>query len=247
MTNRSWSSWFSHYGAALFASLAIVAQSAYIVWEDWQSTRTEAEVSVLNTARMLAADLDISFDQVDAWLQAVGQRHLQTRPSDTEDVRRFQEQLKREVTLHPLIARLAISDEWGRVLFNTGSDQHLDMADRNFFQRAQAGEAGPIFSEPLESRFTGEWVVIMARRLEDAAGHFTGVVLAAMPIAAIGRNFKDVDLGSKGVINLRLSNLAQIVRWPALSGPDQGPGNKNISQTVGDLLRQFPEIGRAHV
>jgi len=38
MTNRSWSSWFSHYGAALFASLAIVAQSAYIVWEDWQST-----------------------------------------------------------------------------------------------------------------------------------------------------------------------------------------------------------------
>jgi len=241
MQDRSRSSWLSHYGAALFASLAIVAQSAYIVWYEWQAARKEAEVAVLNTARLLSANLDSSFDQIDAWLQAVGQRHLQARPSDAEDVRRFQRQLKREVTLYPLIDHLAISDAQGRVLFNTGADQHLDIADRDYFQRALAGEAGSIFSEPLESRLTGEWVIVMARRLEDAAGHFNGIVLAALPIDAIGGNFKDVDLGSKGVINLRLTNLAQVVRWPTLSGPDQGPGNKNISQTVGDLLRKFPD------
>ena len=241
MNDRSWSSWLSHYGAALFASLAIVAQSAYIVWHEWQTARNDAEVAVLNTARMLAADLDISFQQVEAWLQAVGQRHVQTRPFDAEDVRRFQEQVKHEVTQHPLIAHLAISDAHGRVLFNTATDQPLEIADRDYFQHAQAGESGAIFTEPLESRVNGQWVVIIARRLEDAAGQFNGVVLAAMPIAAIGRNFKDVDLGSKGVINLRLTNLAQIVRWPALSGPNQGPGNKNISQTVGELLRKFPD------
>ena len=241
MNDRSWSSWLSHYGAAVFASLAIVAQSVYIVWEDWQAARTEAEVSVLNTARMLAADLDRSFDQIDAWLRAVGERQAQTRPSDAEDVRRFQEQLKREVKLQPLIARLGISDAQGRVFFNTGTDQPLDIADRDSFQRARAGESGPIFSDPLHSPVTGEWVVVMARRLEDAAGHFTGVVQAALPIEAIGRNFQDVDLGTQGVINLRLANLAQVVRWPALSGPDQGPGNQNISQTVLDLLRKFPD------
>jgi len=231
----------SLYVAAALASLAILALFVAILWKEWRTAYTNAEVSVLNTARLLADQVDHEFHEVDAWLQGIGQRHLLARSLGEEDIRRFHEQLRQAVTLHPFANYLAISDDQGRVIFSTGTDQPLDLRDRDYFRRARDGEAGLLFSAPLPSPVTGEGALLLARSLEDDKGHFSGLVLAILPIEGLGKSFDEVDLGPRGVIDLRAADLTQIKRWPALSGPDQALGNNQVPHALSDLLQESPD------
>jgi hypothetical protein len=85
--------WLTPYAAAL----ALFARSAMITRGEWQTAHTNADVSVLNTAKVLAEKVSNSFDQVDAWLRSVGQRHLETLSLGEADSQRLRDQLRREV------------------------------------------------------------------------------------------------------------------------------------------------------
>jgi predicted negative regulator of RcsB-dependent stress response len=67
--------------SAWLAALVIFALSGFIAWQDWRDDRTKAEISVLNTAQVLADQTENLFDQINALLNSVGDRYATLRES----------------------------------------------------------------------------------------------------------------------------------------------------------------------
>jgi len=231
---------------AWLASLAIFALSTFIVWKQQQESRELAESSVLNTARILANQVEGSFAQADALLVSVGERYRSAARKGPAEVEKLGQEILHELPYYPLVARVGTTDPKGIVVFNTGFQngevsQQIDLSQRNYFVRAQAGEDRLFFEGPLKTRINPEWALVLARRMTDANGNFQGVVFAILPAGTIGRSFSQIDLGASGVINLRTLDLAQVVRHPALPGSEQDTGNRNVSKTIRQLIEASPQ------
>ena len=233
-----------YYGAALLAALAFCMLSGFIVWKDWERAHAAAGTSVLNTAKILASEVENSFAQVDALLMSVGQRYLGAERLGAGALDRFRTEVGQEVHHYPLVDRVGVTGPEGMTVFNSAvayDPAHpIDLSDRDYFTRAESGETGLLFSGPLQAKLTGEWSLVLVRRLAGPADDFRGLVFGVVPVAAVGRYFATVDLGPTGIINLRTADLAQVVRHPALSGTNSGIGNRNVSQTIRDMIREVP-------
>ena len=191
MSSKRWS---SYYLLAGLITTAIVLLSIFLVWKQRQEGRIMAEVSVTNTASVLASQVEYSFDQTNALLVDVGQRYADAKRRGTTEIGRVFDEVRREVQNYPLVSRVDIVDDHGTNFLTTGlyaqTDQHLDLSNRDYFKRAHAGVKGLIFSDPLLSSLTKEWSIILARRIETDNGEFIGVVLAVVPVQTIGKTFE---------------------------------------------------------
>jgi PAS domain S-box-containing protein len=234
----------AYYLIACLGAAAIVMLSGVLVWTQRQDAYTMAEVSAANAAAVLATQVENSLDQANALLISVGQRYAGAASAGPAQVRQLVAQVRREVPDYPLVSRVGVIDARGMEFLNTGVASRfgrgLTVKDRDYFRRASAGAKGLLFEGPLQSRLTGEWTLILARRIESEHGDFLGVVFCAIPTRAIGESFARVALGPGGIVNLRTADLAQVVRYPALAGAQRDVGNRNVSQTMRDLMLARP-------
>jgi hypothetical protein len=236
--------WNFYYIAAGIATAAIVFLSSFVAWTQRQERYSQAEASVVNHAAALAIQVEDSFDQVNALLISVAIRYADSRLKTASEIKHFTRQVMREVPAYTVVSRLGIADERGTVVFNTGFDakspRSVSIADRGYFQRARDGEKGMQFEGPVQARLDKEWSLVLARRIESERGEFIGVAFVVVPVQRLGKVFSQISLGSSGSVNLRTLDLAQVFRYPDLSGTNQGIGNRNVSQTIQDLMRTKP-------
>ncbi|NVO04690.1 MAG: PAS domain S-box protein, partial [Rhodoferax sp.] len=234
----------SYYVVVGLATAAIMALSGFLVWKQRAEGYAMAEVSVANTADVLAIQVDNSLDQANALLDSVGRRYLTAQQRGALEVEHLVQQVRSEVPNYPLISRVGITNELGISSINTGYGsapvQYLNLSDRDYFQRARAGDKGLIYSGPLMARLTGEWSLVLARRIESPSGVFMGVVYATLPVQTIGKSFAQLGLGPGGVVNLRTADLAQVARYPELSGAERDVGNRSVSSAIRELMRAQP-------
>ena len=236
--------WNFYYIAAGIATAAIVFLSSFVAWTQRQERYSQAEASVVNHATALAIQVEDSFDQVNALLISVAIRYADSRLKTATEIKHFTQQVIKEVPAYAVVSRLGIADERGTVVFNTGFDANsprsFSIADRDYFQRARDGEKRMQFEGPVQARLDKEWSLVLARRIESERGEFIGVAFVIVPVQRLGKVFSQISLGSSGSVNLRTLDLAQVVRYPDLSGTNQGIGNRNVSQTIQDLMRTKP-------
>ncbi|SDH19450.1 response regulator [Propionivibrio dicarboxylicus] len=235
----------SIYTGLTWLSVAtILALSAFIGWQEWQERYHMARISVTNTAQVLARQIDTAFEHTDAFLLSVGIRYLDAADRGPAGADMLLRQIHREIIHYDAVSRIGITDANGIVVVNSGfADQNrppTDLSDRDYFRRAKGGELGRLYAGPLQSRLTDEWVIVLARRLQNSRGAFVGVIFAILPVDMIGQQFSGLDLGSSGVVNLRTGDLAQVARHPALGGANQDIGNRNVSKTIRDMMQDAP-------
>ena len=227
---------------ALLSAAAIWALSGYLVVHQREEVIVAAQTSVLNTAKVVAAQVEGSIDQIDAMLTNFADRYVRSAKSDDITITQLAEQIRREIHVAALVDRMGIIDEHGINILNTGSDHppNLDLSDRDYFIKAKMGQRRLILEGPMQTRLKGEWAMVLARRIEGEDGKFMGVIFAILPVDTLGQEFAKLDLDKSGIINLRTADLAQVVRYPALAGPNSSTGNRNVSQTIQDLMREHP-------
>jgi diguanylate cyclase (GGDEF)-like protein len=157
-------------------------------------------------------------DKAQAGMQAIGERIADGRMS------------------LPEVNTIRIATADGVVRFGTDGVTGVSVADRAYFQAARAGARGLLFSEPLKGRILNEWVVVLARRLEDPRGRFAGVVLAAIPSSYWEKVFQSLDLGNHGAISMRSADLRLIARHPGLPAPGTTVGSTNVSVQLREAI-----------
>ncbi len=230
---------------ALLASVAILLLAGLTIWTDRQESRQRAEESVRSTARILAYQVESSLDDADTLLKIVARRNQDRQLRNTREQDLMDEQIRQELSYYHVALRVVVTDATGAQAFSSarhkGDSRPLpNLADRKFFQRARDGETGLIFEGPVQAKLDQTWSIMMARRISGSHGDFQGVAVTVVPVKALGAGFKESDLGPQGVVNLRTADLAQVVRHPALPGKDQDVGNRNVSRTIQDLMRDRP-------
>ena len=114
----------------------------------------------------------------------------------------------------------------------------VSIADRDYFKEFR--DYGPerfVVSRLVLGRLTGEWAVIMGRRLERPGGGFAGAVLANVNLTRFTRTLAALNVDTHGIVVLRGDHLTSIARFPSLPGetfntPDM-PASPELQGAVG--------------
>ncbi|MBN8479472.1 MAG: two-component sensor histidine kinase [Burkholderiales bacterium] len=79
----------------------------------------------------------------------------------------------------------------------------MSLADREHVNTHFAGDTGRLFvSKPVLGRVSGKWSMQMTRRINRADGSFGGVVVVSMDPFYFTRFYREVNLGSRGLVAL---------------------------------------------
>lgn len=235
-----------HLLLASLASVVILLLFAYVAVTHLEERHRLAESSVLSTAQLVSRTVEFSLDQVDTLLKGMALRYHSHHQKTPLELTALNEQHRLEVRHYETVERLLVIDATGSPIFHsTLPDTHLkglpSASDRDYFRRAQAGEAGLMIEGPLQAKLDQAWSIVLARRIEGPWNEFQGVVAAVIPCDALGAGFSSVRLGSAGTISLRTTTLAQVVRFPKLTGPGQGVGNRTVAAALRERLSQLPD------
>ncbi len=157
--------------------------------------------------------------------------------------------MKKEIADLPVPVRILVSDSNGKSVLSAGAYQVAPNAavvsERRHFKRAAAGDRGLIFEGPVKSLYADEWVILMARRLEDRKGDFLGDVSVAIPIGSFVKLFSALDYVDRGTAALRTDEGVLVARYPADSGARGATGVNSLSDAAKALLREHPEQDHA--
>jgi diguanylate cyclase (GGDEF)-like protein len=245
-------------GAALFVLLVCLLLVAIVAWNAWnarQAQLRELKTATENMARSLAQHADDAFKSADTSLLGLSERITYDGVSP-KALKRLHNLLANRVSELPELTGLFIFDKDGRWLvsshpsFNPANNN----ADREYFIYHRTHiDATPHVGLPVRSRSTGEWVIPLSRRLDDAGGRFAGVIAATISINYFSDYYDSFDIGKDGAILIALNNGTQLVRRPLLPdsvGKDlhNGPlfqlyspfnfsGNAEITSPTDDVMR----------
>ncbi|BFR48765.1 diguanylate cyclase [Nitratidesulfovibrio sp. HK-II] len=129
-------------------------------------------------------------DSINVWLghRAGDIEHVASIPSALlKDPKFTSDFFESFLKSHADFKSLLLFDTAGNV--NTSAREHArgNVADREYFARARNGLA--TITSPLKSRFSGEYIIIVAHPVRNEAGDFSGVLAGAISINTILQTF----------------------------------------------------------
>lgn len=234
-----------------FNLLMLVLVAALVALSQSASRRNfveRAEVAAENIAAGLALSIESELERVDIGLRNVA---LDLEPDfsvGTPDAARVEALLEQQLSLLPQLESIRIADAQGDVRYGRGvaGAPRVNVSDRDYFLRARAGaQPGPAVSGPIQARISRAWVVVVARPLRDARGELAGVVYANVSVQRFARLIEGVDLGRRGAVTIRGSELGLIARRSADLGATPAEiGSRVVSSELRRTLSARPAAGR---
>lgn len=208
-------------GAALFVVLTcllLVAITAMNAWSARKVQLQELRTATDNVSRSLAQHADDTFKAADTSLVGLSER-IAYDGTSPQALERLHKLLVLRVTELPQLKGLFIYDKDGRWLVTSrpSFDPAQNNADRAYFiYHKTHADMGPHIDAPVRSRSTGEWVIPLTRRLNDADGNFAGVVAATISVNYFSDYYASFDIGRDGAMLIALNNGIQLLRRPML-------------------------------
>jgi len=91
----------------------------------------------------------------------------------------------------------------------------VNSSDRSFFRTFKSGSRSPeMVIEPVQSRITGVWTTVIARKVTGPKGEFLGVIGRGIEPAHFEKFFESVALGPDASIAMHHSDGTLLARYP---------------------------------
>jgi diguanylate cyclase (GGDEF)-like protein len=176
-----------------WAAIVLLGLSATaVIWTIWQLRNDAIRAAIAdsgNIASVLANQLSSSVQSIDTVLLEI-KKTVQERDVGTPagirtafDNHDFQESLLDDRARLPQVFNITVTDKNGQLVVSTVDwpVPNLNVADRDYFQTARSRRSGELsISIPSANRINGKQTIIFARRIEDSAGNFAGIVFASV-------------------------------------------------------------------
>jgi PAS domain S-box-containing protein len=183
-----------------------------------QSELAGAEQAMLDTDRLVAAQVESEFNAILSVLQhaagRLGTRLDEGRAWGWDETVDYLAALKAGL---PLVDGLFVADGDGLVRASTrlARGQSMSVADRDYFVALKVPGADPLaVSPPVANRATGHQTFVVARRLDAAAG-FAGMVAAPVRPEHIGAFFAQVNTVADAKLSVVRQDGTMLFRVPA--------------------------------
>lgn len=215
----------------LALNLTVMLMAALSVRRSWRNHQERASASAENLAQVLDRYVASTFAKADLAVLAVKDEATRTttQPRALADLKAFMEQQRERV---PEVMALRITDARGTVIQGTGSGSlaGFNMADRDYFIRLRDHpESGAVISRPVVGKVVGQWILVLARRLEHPDHRFAGVAYATIALDQLTQTFSTLDLGAHGSVALRDQELGLVTRYPEPLKSGTAVGQKYVS------------------
>ena len=175
---------------------AFAGSSAYDAWRSYRYSVAAIERELGNLANALAEQTAWSLQAVDLLLADTA-RWYRTESQGIPEDGRDAALAARAAGVQP-VRQVTIMDAQGNQLYRSRgfSTPNHNVADRSYFiaQRDDPNR-GMFMSEPLTTRSEGRTAVVVSRRLDDAQGHFAGVVTATLDLQDLYEFYRAVHVG----------------------------------------------------
>jgi diguanylate cyclase (GGDEF)-like protein/PAS domain S-box-containing protein len=204
----------------LVVFVVIVCASLYCLvgWKAWTERAAVLDRGA-NNARNLVHSLtqhaSRTMENVDVVLDGIVER-LEHDDVAIAEPGRLTRLLVRRAAGSRQIRELGVLDAEGRwIVSSLATLPTYSNADREYFifHRDHPDRALHI-SRPLRSRGTGNWTILLTRRIDHRDGSFAGVVTAAIDLNYFQSFYATFNIGRRGVIGLYQDNGSLLVRLP---------------------------------
>ena len=213
--------WWIAAAACLIAIIAIAAGLA--IFNSRERAIELAERELANTSLVLAARLDSTFEMIERVQTSLAERIQGLRSSaELEEKHSGYDAhllLKDKHLGLPHVGTFTLVNADGK-LFNFSRfypPPRIDVADRSFFNELRSDPARDfVISEPIRNRATNTWVIQFARKITDADRRFAGVLMAAVELEEIEKDFRRIVLGEHSSIGLSRADGMLLARFPRI-------------------------------
>ncbi|CAH0261578.1 Phytochrome-like protein cph2 [Pseudomonas sp. Bi70] len=209
-----------------------------VEWDRREALRQHvADMENLSTALTRQAESTIR----DAHTVLIGiQRKLQVSGYGAESLREVLEVARAQSAILTDVEGFTVLDADGLPLLTTvpnAATQHT-ARDRDYFVLHSTHRAtGLHIGAPIQSRMSGDWVISLTLRLNDANGEFRGVVLATLLIQRFVDFYRSIDVGSQGVLGMVKRDGTLLVR------SRESTQNAGLDMSKSPVLRAVNENG----
>jgi diguanylate cyclase (GGDEF)-like protein/PAS domain S-box-containing protein len=148
------------------------------LWNQWQHDKERAIDGAVNQARLLAAQVDDRIGEFELLLTGLS-RSVSPKADDANANTALLEGVKAE--LPGFVGNIVAYSLDGTNIGSSGGPgpAHASVADRTYFRQVLAGKRLSI-GDLIRSRFTGQWVINIARPVEDRAGKLAAVLVVGI-------------------------------------------------------------------
>ncbi|MBS1139224.1 MAG: sensor hybrid histidine kinase [Proteobacteria bacterium] len=229
----------------LIVVLSVVALVAYFMHTSFEQQSQKAQLEVENLSMLLERDVAANLEKVDLILRAAIDEYAGLNEKGAVDALAVDRFLARQRDrLKPLVA-IRIANSAGAVILGTdgGTGQSAIIEDRDYFMQLRDDPAsGLLISKPVRGRISGKWAIILARRLPDVGGGFSGIALASVGLEHFTQQFSSLQIGQRGSVAMRGPDLALLARVP-WNDAVADYGSTKISQDFRESLEANPQVG----
>ncbi|MGZ5834650.1 MAG: bifunctional diguanylate cyclase/phosphodiesterase [Xanthobacteraceae bacterium] len=233
---------------SIVAIAIVVAATFTILTKLRESTLNSVENDLSRRSLALAAQANLSFQSLSLVLTNISDR---VKTGDIADSHQFKDVmggfdthrwLKEKIVGLPQIENVALVDLDGRIVnaSRRWPAAEITVSDREFFKALTHDAALKMFvSEPIQSRGTGTWNIVVARRLHGLNDEFVGLVAGMVNLEFFENHWRSIldvrEVGSSISLN-RLDGtvLARFPRTTAIG--------KRFENGVQNLLRDTSTV-----
>lgn len=229
----------------LIVVLSVVALVAYFMRASFEQQKQRTLLEVENLSMLLERDIAANLEKVDLILRVAIDEYaglIEKKAVDAVAVEGFL--ARQRDRLKPLVA-LRIANANGEIILGTegGTGSNAMIDDREYFRQLRDDpSAGLLISKPVRGRISGKWAIVLARRLPDVDGHFSGIALASVGLDNLTHQFTALQMGPRGSVAMRAPDLALLARVPWDEAVAEY-GSTKISQDFQRALAVDPRAG----
>lgn len=206
----------------------LIATNVWLALRTYDAAWAQATTTSRNLGHSVANQLDSVFSEVDRLLNTLSYM-LERNDMAPPALEALQPIMVTQISQAEYLHGLFVYGADGRWLVHTQPTQarEANNSDREYFVRHRESRSTRILiSKPVQSRSTGEWIIPVSKRIDDAEGRFAGVVLATVRVDNILQLLNSFDIGEEGAISLSLVDGTLVLRRPYV---------------IEDLGRRFPD------
>ena len=227
-------------------NLFMVALLGYTLSASYKRTIAEVRTNVANLALMMDHSMTGAAQEISLVVREI-QYYLDRRLAAGETLAEddLLELIRSRESWIDHIANIRIADAEGQVRFALDDDFHrLSYAGFDVFdQLKQAADAELVITPLIRSPFTGEWILLFARRYNHADGRFAGMVTASVRASHFRRLLSELDLGPRGIALVRDMEKRLVARHPPLNAPPGFIGAVGGSLELTELMESGATSG----
>ena len=208
-----------------------------------EDTLRSVEANIKSQAIALAEEGKRSFEALELALAIVADDVARLAPSDSPALQRdlgnrdLHELLKERAAGLSHVGAIGLVSSQGQLinLSRSWPTQDVNLSERDYFKALKADATLRIFvGEPVQNKGSGNWTIILARRVDARNGDFLGLVFGGITLAHFERFFQSISLQDGAAFALLRRDGMLLARYPH-------------SEKIGKILPVAENIARANI